>query len=119
ASAATVTQDGVNRSALDVYQEGEGSPMEQCALLVYLLRAAGYPAAYVFPTNNNIQMLDTHLSSLLQMQVHGAVNANGALYTTNTMITVNYPWVAAQIGTNCVQLFPWLKDTEMIEGLDL
>src|SRR6185437_5354915 len=44
---------------------------------------------------------------------------NGALYTTNTMITVNYPWVAAQIGTNCVQLFPWLKDTEMIEGLDL
>jgi RHS repeat-associated protein len=119
ASAPTVTQDGINRGALGVYLEGQGSPIEQCALLVYLLRSAGYPAAYVFPTNNNIQMLDTRLSSLLRMQLHGAVNEDGVLYTTNSLITVNYPWVVAQIGTNFVNLFPWLKDTEMTEGYDL
>jgi RHS repeat-associated protein len=119
ASAPTVTQDGINRGALGVYLEGQGSPIEQCALLVYLLRSAGYPAAYVFPTNNNIQMLDTRLSSLLRMQVHGAVDINGVPYTTNSLITVNYPWVVTQIGTNFVNLFPWLKDTEMIEGHDL
>lgn len=119
ASAPSVNQDGVSRNALDVYLEGQGSPMEQCALLIYLLRQAGYPAAYVFPTNSNIQMLDTRLSTLLRMQLKGAVDQNGNLYTTNSLITVNYPWVVTQIGTNCVHLFPWLKDTEMLEGLNL
>lgn len=33
ASAPTVTQDGINRNALGVYLEGQGSPIEQCALL--------------------------------------------------------------------------------------
>jgi RHS repeat-associated protein len=119
ASAPTITQDGVSRGALGVFTEGQGSPIEQCALLIYLLRAAGYSAAYVFPTNNNIQMLDNRLSSLLRMQIHGAVDPSGNQYTSNTLITVNYPWVVTQIGTNCIHLFPWLKDTEMIEGLDL
>ena len=119
ASAAVVNEGGVNRSALDVYLEGQGSPVEQCSLLVYLLRQAGYSAAYVFPTNNNVQMLDSRLSTLLRMQLHGAVNQYGQLYTTNTLITVNYPWVAVTISNQTVHLFPWLKDTQITEGLNL
>ena len=119
ASAAAVNEGGVNRSALDVYLEGQGSPVEQCALLVYLLRQAGYPAAYVFPTNNNVLMLDTRLSALLRMQLHGAVNQYGQLYTTNTLITVNYPWVVTTISNQTVHIFPWLKDTSIAEGLNL
>ena len=64
-------------------------------------------------------MLDTRLSSLLRMRVNGAIDASGTLYTTTNLITVNYPWVVTQIGTNCVHLYPWLKDTEIEEGLDL
>lgn len=108
---------GVNRSALGTFQEGQGSPLEQCELLVYLLRQAGVPATYVFPTNGGLQMLDFQLSKLLRMQVHGAMNTYGQ---TNlpALINVNYPWVAAHIGTNWVQIFPWLKDTEITEGLN-
>ena len=119
ATYSSVNAGGVDRSALETFMEGEGSPVEQCSLLVYLLRKAGYPAAYVYPTNNNVQLLDTSLSKLLQFQVHGALNYFGQPYTTNSLITVNYPWVVTQIGTNCVHLFPWIKDTEITEGLNL
>lgn len=119
ASAPAVNEGGVNRSALGTYLEGQGSPVEQCALLVYLLRQAGYPAAFVFPTNNNIQIEDTRLSPLLRMQLHGAVDQYGRLYTSNALITVNYPWVVTSISNQCVHIFPWLKDTEVTEGFDL
>lgn len=119
ASAPVVNESGVNRGALGVYLEGQGSPVEQCALLVYLLRQAGYPAAFVFPTNNNVQLADTRLSNLLRMQVHGALTQNGQTFTTNSLITVNYPWVAVSISNTCVHIFPWLKDTEISEGLNL
>jgi RHS repeat-associated protein len=119
ASAPVLNQGGINRNALGVYLEGQGSPAEQCALLVYLLRQAGYPAAYVFPTNNNVLIQDTRLSKLLRMQLHGAVNDNGQIYTTNTAITVNYPWVVTTISNSCIHLFPWLKDTEVVEGQNL
>ena len=114
----TVNLGGVNRSALDTYQEGQGSPMEQCALLVYLLRQAGVPAAYVFPTNGGLQMLSSQMSKLLQVQLTGAVNLLGQTNAA-TLLNVNYPWVAAYVGTNWVQIFPWLKDTEITEGFNL
>ncbi len=110
---------GVNRSALSVFLEGQGSPTEQCALLVYLLRQAGYPAAYVFPTNSNLRLLDTRVSQLWQINVHGVIYFAGVPVITNSLITVNYPWVAANIGTNTVQIFPWLKDTELVEGQNI
>lgn len=108
---------GVNRGALATFQEGQGSPMEQCALLVYLLRQAGVPAAYVFPTNGGLQMLNSQVSQMLRMQLNGAQNA---LSQTNVpqLISLNYPWVAAYIGTNWVQIFPWIKDTEITEGFN-
>jgi RHS repeat-associated protein len=114
----SINLGGVNRSALDTFQEGQGSPMEQCALLVYLLRQAGVPAAYVFPTNNGLQMLSSQMSEILQCQLTGALNYYGQ---TNipTLLNVNYPWVTAYIGTNWVQIFPWIKDTEITEGFNL
>lgn len=119
----SINLGGVERGALGTFMEKQGSPTEQCALLVYLLRQAGIPATYVFPAENGLKMLDSQLSQLLRMQIHGAINyssgANGQSYTTNSLIPVNYPWVAAYIGTNWVHLFPWLKDTEVIEGLNL
>src|SRR6266571_1915854 len=69
---ASVNLGGVNRGALGTFLEKQGSPAEQCALLVYLLRKAGYQAGYMYPTNNNLQMLDTRLGSLLHMKVKGA-----------------------------------------------
>jgi hypothetical protein len=113
-----VNAGGVQRGALATFQEGQGSPVEQCALLIYLLRQAGVPAAYVYPTNNGMQMLDFQLSKLLQVQLNGALSAYGQTNLPQ-LISVNYPWVAAYIGTNWVQIFPWMKDTEIVEGLDL
>ena len=110
---------GVTRGALATFMEKQGSPVEECALLVYLLRQAGVPAVYEFAPHNGMQILDARLSRMLKFQVHGDINAAGRLYTSNTMISVNYPWVAAYIGTNWVHIFPWLKDYEMIEGLNL
>ena len=110
---------GVDRSALGTFLEGQGSPIEQCELLVYLLRQAGYPAAYVFPTNNNLLMMDSHISQLWRVQVDGVINFQGIPVVTNSLLTVNYPWVVANIGTNTVHIFPWLKDTCVEEGVNL
>jgi YD repeat-containing protein len=115
----SINPGGVTRGALGTFLEKQGSPVEECALLVYLLRQAGVPAVYEFAPHNGVQMLDARLSQMLKFQVHGDINQAGQLYTTNTMISVNYPWVAAYIGTNWVHIFPWLKDYEINEGLNL
>jgi RHS repeat-associated protein len=112
-----VNLGGVNRSALATFQEGQGSPVEQCALLVYLLRQAGVPAAYVYPTNGGLQMLDFQASKLLRMQLVDAVSPLGQTNLPHS-IAMNYPWVAAYIGSNWVQVFPWMKDTEISEGFN-
>ena len=95
---------GVNRGAVATFQEGEGSPAEQCALLVYLLRQAGVPAAYIYPTNGGLQMLNFQASKLLRMQLQGAQNSLGQTNVPQ-LLSLNYPWVAAYIGTNWVQYF--------------
>ncbi len=110
---------GVNRGALGTYLEGQGSPVEQCALLIYLLRRAGVPAGYIYPPYDGVQMVDAGLSKLLQVQLRGAVTSDGFIYTTNSLISVNYPWVAAYVDGQWVHLFPWLKDTSVTEGLNL
>ena len=115
----SINPPGVTRGALGTFLEKQGSPIEQCALLVYLLRQAGVPAVYEFAPHNGMQILDARLSQMLKFQVHGDINEAGQLYTTNTMIAVNYPWVAAYIGTNWVHIFPWMKDYRINEGLNL
>jgi RHS repeat-associated protein len=115
----SINPGGVSRGALGTFMEKQGSPVDQCALLVYLLRQAGVPAVYEFPPRNGMKILDARLSRMLKFQVHGGYSEAGQLYTTNTMIPVNYPWVAAYIGTNWVHIFPWLKDYQIVEGFNL
>ncbi|HEV2327430.1 MAG TPA: DUF6531 domain-containing protein [Verrucomicrobiae bacterium] len=115
----SVNLGGITRGAQGAFLEKQGSPWDQCALLVYLLRRAGVPAVYELAPRNGLMMLDSRLSQLLKFQVHGDLNSAGVPYTTNTMIAVNYPWVAAYIGTNWVHIFPWIKDTEITQGLNL
>ena len=114
-----INPGGVNRGALGTFMEKQGSAVDQCALLIYLLRQAGVPAVYQFAPRNGLQILNARLSQMLKFQVQGAASEAGQLYNTNTMIAVNYPWVAAYIGTNWVHIFPWLKDYEITEGLNL
>jgi len=115
----SIVLGGVNRSAQATFLEGQGSPTEQCALLVYLLRQAGYPAAYVWPTNNNLMLMANTVSGLWKVNVQSVVYYAGEPLITNALITVNYPWVVANIGTNTVQIFPWLKNTKIIEGQNI
>lgn len=115
----SINQGGVNRGAVGVYLEGQGSPMEQCALLVYLMRQAGYPATYVFPPEGGLKMLDKRLSTLMRMRINDARDDRGRYYTTNQLIAVNYPWVATYISNQWVHVFPWLKDYAVEEGLDV
>ena len=51
----------------------------------------GCPPCYVFPPHNGLQILDARLSRMLKFQVQGGFSEAGQLYTTNTMIAVNYP----------------------------
>ncbi len=106
---------GVKRNAQAVFLEGEGSPIEQCALLVYLLRQAGVPAAYVFPDSGGVKILDDTAVQLLQMQIKEAQDLNGSAVVTR-LVTANYPWVMAYVSGSWVHLFPWMKDIEIIEG---
>lgn len=124
-SEASINAGGVNRGALGTYLEGQGSPVEQCSLLVYMLRQAGYPSVYVFPPHNGLKMLDVRMSSLLRMQFRGLVD-NLGVDRIPTVIPVNYPWVATYMPdpdnpgqSKWVHLFPWLKDTEIKEGMNL
>lgn len=114
----SVNVGGINRGALATYLEGQGSPVEQCALLIYLLRQAGVPATYVYPEHNRLSVLDSRLSRILRMQLKGARDSAQEI-SVPKLIPVNYPWVAAYDGTNWVHLFPWLKDTEIVEGFNL
>ncbi|MBX9578597.1 MAG: hypothetical protein K2W97_09030 [Chthoniobacterales bacterium] len=115
----SLNSQGVMRDALGTCLEGQGSPIEQCSLLIYLLRKAGIPAAYVFPGHDATLMFDQQLSAMLHMQLRGTTNILGQAAGIPELIPVNYPWVAAYIDGKWVHLFPWIKDTEVKEGEDL
>ena len=116
----SIDVESMSRGALGTFLEKQGGPIEQCALLVYLLRQAGVSATYMFPPHNGMMIADERLSRMLKFQVQGDFNQAGQFdSTTNTMIAVNYPWVAAYIGTNWVHIFPWMKDYLMTEGYNL
>lgn len=117
-SETSINPGGVNRGALATLLEAQGSPTEQCALTVYLLRKAGVPCGYVFGQRNGLLMLDTQLSKLLRMQIKGAQDPRGNSNVPH-LVPTNYPWVAAYVGGKWVHIFPWLKDTAIEEGLDL
>jgi len=114
----SVNLGDVNRGALATFLEGQGSPTEQCALLVYLLRKSGIPACYQFPEDNQLIMLDEQLSRIFRTRVKGMVDNLGDP-AVPAMIPVNYPWVAVHVNGEWKHVFPWIKDTEIKEGYNL
>jgi RHS repeat-associated protein len=126
APAISINCGSINRSALDTFLEREGSPAEQCALLIYLLRQAGYPAGYVYPTGTNVFVLTDRMSQMLRRQINGTLTPGQDFSNWETQypglsnyVQVNYPWVVTRIGGSTIHLFPWIKDTEITEGLNL
>jgi RHS repeat-associated protein len=130
---ASVNSGGMNRGAAGTFLEGQGSPEEQCALLLYMLRKAGVQAAYIKPphtatngvASSPVKMLDQRLSNLLRMRIKGELTPDGHTPVPK-FIGVNYPWIAAYLPSDpnnasspkkWIHLFPWLKDTEVAEGL--
>ncbi|MBM3610443.1 MAG: RHS repeat-associated core domain-containing protein [Alphaproteobacteria bacterium] len=117
----SINPQGISRDALATYLERQGSPIEQCALLIYLLRKAGYPAAYVFPNHNTTLMFDQPLSKMLKIQLRGTMSflENAA---EPELIPINYPWVVFydhKDQKKWIHLFPWIKNTKVIEGKNL
>ncbi len=95
---------GIQRNPLRVFLEGKGSPWEQCQLLVYLLRQAGYEALYAKGKPYSLSK-DT-LENLLITQLPKGKRAG----------LVNYPWVVFFDGEKWVSLFPWMQEVRKIEG---
>jgi len=122
---------GMDRGALGTFLEGRGSPLEQCALLIYLLRQAGYEAVYVFPSQSQFLSL-SQIEGMTGLNLQGASTSLGAQFLSpiafgnTSLYAVNYPWVAVhssnydgQNHSGWVNLFPWLKDIQITEGRDL
>ncbi len=111
---ASVSIGGLRQNAVTTYLYGSGSPVDQCALMVYILRYCGIPCGYVFPEKDSLFLSVDQFSNLVVTQLENTAR-------TTSMIPINYPWVVAYIESEgrLVHLFPWLKDIEVIEGYDL
>jgi len=97
---------GINRSPYMTFLEKQGSPWEQCQLLVYLLRKAGYQTVYALgecslPKDFVEKMLFTKLPE----------EQKEAL--------LKYPWVIFFDGKEWISLFPWMKEMQVHEGYEL
>ncbi len=96
----------IHRNAYGTFLEKQGSPWEQCTLLVYLLRKAGYTAVYAeteaafFPKKFSENMLLTS-------------------FAHEDQIPFNYPGVFFHDGTHWISLFPWAKEMQVSEGYEL
>jgi len=94
-----------HRSASGTFLEGQGSPWEQCALLVYLLRKAGYNAIYA---QANCSLPCEYVERLLQLQLPQKRDE-----------ILQYPFVMLKIDKKWISLFPWMKNVQVTEGHDL
>ncbi|NNM43800.1 MAG: hypothetical protein HKM07_05605, partial [Chlamydiae bacterium] len=97
----------IHRNALRTYLEKKGSVWEQCQLLTYLLRKAGYPTFYV--VNGISSLPKTFVEKLLLTK----------LPDDQKEAQVCYPWVVFFDGKEWISLFPWMKEIQIKEGYDL
>ncbi len=98
---------GIRKNACMTFLEKRGSPWEQCMLLVYLLRKAGYQSLYVTGTTSYLPQ--SFLEKMLLMKLPSG-QTEGAL---------DYPWVIFFDGAEWISLFPWMKEMYVHEGYDL
>ena len=102
-------QDGVflapaiQRNPCTTFLEKQGSPWEQCRLLVYLLQNAGYQA--VFAHGEPCSIPKVFAENLLFTQRAG-----------DDDYLLDYPWVLFNDGSNWISLFPWMKEMQIDEG---
>ncbi|NNM43192.1 MAG: hypothetical protein HKM07_02490 [Chlamydiae bacterium] len=95
----------IHRSTNTVFLDKQGSPWEQCMLLVELLQIAGYQAEYAegsicsLPKDFVEKMLDATLSE--------------------EEVFLKYPWVRFFDGEKWISLFPWMKEIEVSKGHDV
>ncbi|MDB2614128.1 DUF6531 domain-containing protein, partial [Chlamydiales bacterium] len=98
---------GIQRDPLMVFLTRQGTPWEQCWLLVYLLREAGYEARFAFgppctlPKDFAQKMLFTTLPDDQEEAI------------------LEYPWVVFFNGNEWVSVFPWMKEMHVEEGYEL
>lgn len=95
----------IHRNPFRTFLEKQGSPWEQCELLVYLLQKAGYDAQYLEGT---CSLPAPFVEELLFLKLPGEQN-----------IDLNYPGVLFFDGKEVHTLFPWMKEISTKEGHDL
>ena len=94
----------VHRSVSRTLLERQGSAFEQCQLLVYLLRSAGYRASYILPFS----------STLPKSQLEGVLKRK--ICSTMEQIRMSFPGVLLEVEGEKHTIFPWLKKTQVMEG---
>jgi RHS repeat-associated protein len=97
---------GILQSPFFTLLAKQGSPWEQCQLLVYLLRKAGFQTLYALgecalPKHFFESMFFTKLPEEQQTA------------------RLQYPWVVFYDGQEWISLFPWIKEMHVREGHDL
>ncbi len=97
----------IQRNPYMTYLEQAGSPWEQCQLLVYLLRKAGYQANYVM--GDLCSLPKTYVEKMLFTK----------LPEEQQEALLQYPWVVFSNGKELISLFPWMKEIQVNEGYDL
>lgn len=95
----------ISRDPLRTFLESQGSVWEQCMLLVYMLRHAGYEAQYI---KGRCVLPAHYVEQLLFLQL-----------PEEKEILLDYPGILFSDGQNWYTLYPWMKEIETIEGYDL
>lgn len=98
---------GIQRNPYMTYLDQAGSPWEQCQLLVYLLRKAGYQASYV--VGDPCSLPKTFVEKMLLIR----------LPKEQQEVFLQYPWVVFSKEQEIICLFPWMKEMQVSEGYDL
>jgi len=96
---------GIQRNSYTTFLEGEGSPWEQCQLLAYFLRQAGYSTFYI--ENSICSLSPSSFEKMTGMRLE------------RQEILLNYPGVLFFDGKEWISLYPWLKEQNRREGYDL
>ncbi|MCB1075048.1 MAG: hypothetical protein KDK59_05885, partial [Simkania sp.] len=97
---------GVIRDPATTFLEKRGSPWEQCMLLIYLLREAGFQAYYLL--EGKCILSKAYAEKLFFKQLPDTEE-----------VALNFPGVLFYNGEKWISLFPWLKEIEVKEGYDL
>ncbi|MBI3212100.1 MAG: hypothetical protein HYZ47_05440, partial [Simkania negevensis] len=94
------------RNPYTTFLEKRGSAWEQCMLLVYLLRQAGYQAVYAYDKPSLLPKAFVEKLLLTKLP-------------NKEEVLLNYPWVLFFNGEEWISLFPWMKEMQVNEGYDL